>query len=113
MSGEGNDYTGFRDALRDRINAVNNLADSIKSQWSSPLTMAYHWWKHERDFGRTPLTIEQYFVDYANDLFKTENLTGISHSQTGSIKHTYLRSFGKRPHIGFTMGDNNTRLTHF
>ena len=112
-SGARNDYNKFRDNFNARINEVNNLLDSIRSQWSSPLSMAYHWWKHEGDFGCKSVTIADYFGEYANNLFTTENITVQAHNQTGAIRTTYMRSFGRRAHVGFTLGSDRIRVSHF
>ena len=90
---------------------MNALDPSIRSQWPGPLTMAYHWWKHERDFGGTPATIGQYFTEYSNNLFRTENVTSISYNQSGLVKNIYLTSFGARTHFGISV--DKTIATHF
>ncbi|CAF1656872.1 unnamed protein product, partial [Adineta ricciae] len=109
-SGSGEHYEKFRNDFNARINAVNALPAETRCQWSSPLSMAYHWWKHEKDFvpGRA-LTIDEYFGKYATDIFTTENYIGTSHNQTGGLKQSYARSFGQRLHVGFTFGDSVTK----
>ncbi|UJR11289.1 hypothetical protein I4U23_015470 [Adineta vaga] len=113
-SGTGIHYENFRDEFNARITKVNELSPDIRSQWSSTLTMAYHWWKHEGDFvpGRN-LTIEEYFDGYANDIFRTVNIIGTAHGQTGGIKQSYATDFGTRIHVGFSYGENQTKATHF
>ncbi len=92
---------------------MDALDPTIKSQWGSVLSMTYHWWKHETDFGSTPLTHEQYFKEYANNLFTAENMTVQSHSQSGLIRQTYMRSFGNRIHVGFTAGVDATKASQY
>jgi hypothetical protein len=76
--------------------------------------MAYHWWKHEGDFvPGQKITIEQYFVQYSDNIFRTENLIGTGHGQIGGIKQSYATGFGTRIHVGFTHGENRTKATHF
>ncbi|CAF1242644.1 unnamed protein product [Adineta steineri] len=65
----------FRTIYNEKLNAVNALDPAIRSQWTSFLSMAYHWWKHENDFEDSPGEIHGYFYKHANNLFKTENLT--------------------------------------
>ncbi|CAM4827068.1 unnamed protein product [Rotaria magnacalcarata] len=113
-TGTGEHYDRFRNDFNGRINAINALPDDIKSQWSSTLSMAYHWWKHEDQFRTNqPLTIDEYFREYSNNIFKTENIIGTSHTQAGGIKQSYTRSFGARIHVGFTFGENRTKASHF
>ena len=111
--GNGKDYDKFRADFNKKINAVKKLSDPIKSQWSSPLSMAYHWWKHEGDFGRESVTIAEYFREHANNLFTTENITVQAHNQAGATRTSYMRSFGKRVHVGFTFGSDRIRASHF
>lgn len=106
------DHKAFVAAFNDRIHAVNKLDDQIRSQWSGNLTMAYHWWKHERDFTGNPITIEQYFEDYANNIFSGTNSTTTGFTQTGATRISYTSYFGGRAHVGFMIGEN-TRTSHF
>ncbi len=78
--------------------------------------MAYHWWKHEGDFdisGAPPVTIDKYFGEHAQNIFNTNNLSIQSYTQTGTIKYTYMRSFGRRIHVGYTAGPNEIKNSHF
>ena len=80
--------------------------------------MAYHWWKHEGDFknsnaSTSTTTIEQYFIEYANGLFTANNVSATGHTQTGVVRQTYMRSFGGRVHVGFRIGKNGERASHF
>jgi hypothetical protein len=74
--------------------------------------MAYHGWKHDR-FGKKTITMAEYFGEYANNLFTTENKTVKVHTQSGNIGETYMRSFGERIHVGFTVGPDQTKTSHF
>ena len=115
-NGAGPYYDSFRNDFNAKITAVNGLPENIRAQWSSPLSMAYHWWKHEGDFdkpGAPPVPIERYFGDHAENIFNTNNLTVRSFTQSGNIKNTYMRSFGRRIHIGYTAGPDEIRASHF
>lgn len=106
------DHNSFVAAFNERINAVNNLDNQIRSQWSGNLTMAYHWWKHESDFTENPITIGQYFEDYANNIFREANVSTTGYTQTGVARTSYMSYFGGRAHVGFVIGEN-TRASHF
>ena len=109
---DSDDHRAFVAAFNERINAVNNLDHQIRSQWSGHLTMAYHWWKHERDFIGNLITIKQYFEDYANNIFREPNISTTGYTQTGAARTSYMSYFDGRAHVGFLV-DENTRTSHF
>ena len=113
VAGKGEKYESFLADFNAKITTVNELPENIRSQWSSPLSMAYHCWKHEKDFGGTAISIESYFDEHAKNIFQTNNLTVRSFTQSGDIRNTYMRSFGRRVHIGFTIGSDEIRASHF
>ncbi len=87
--------------------------DKTRAQWNSPLSMAYHWKKHQSEFiDGKELSVTEYFQKYANEVFKPKNVTGISNSQeNGTIGRSYAISlFGKRI-FGFT--SDETILSYF
>lgn len=112
-SGQGENFNNFCTKFNERLAAVNGLDASIRSQWTSPLSMAYHWWKHEKDFGSQPVSIEKYFNELSNSLFQEKNITYSTFTQGGTIKHTYATCFGSRIHVGFTVGQNEIIASHF
>jgi hypothetical protein len=106
-------YEQFRNTLNDIVREVNGLDENTRSQWTSKLTMVYHWKKHKKDFG-PQISVSEYFNTYSSEIFKTENIIGSTHSQFGGfIKRTYARSFGSRVHVGFTFGESEKKLSHF
>ena len=105
-------YVTFRDHLKRVIDDVNGLGSGVVSQWSSPISMAYHWKKHNSEFKDTPISMHDYFVTLCNDLFESQNATGSCYSQDGCmLKKSYAKSLKKLTHVGFTYGENEIRTT--
>lgn len=116
VEGNGVYYESFRNKFNGRIDAVYRLNDGIRSQWSSALSMAYHAWKHERDFDGVcaeQVTIDIYFEELVDHLFKITNLSIQSYTQSGMVRHTYMRSVYRCIHVGFTVGPNKIRASLF
>lgn len=91
---------------------MNNLDREIRSQWGSPLSMAYHWMKHNKEFRITKdeiVSVDKYFNQHSNAIFRPDapesNRTGTSFTQSGGMKHSYAKRFGTRRHVGYSVDD--------
>lgn len=108
-------YNEFITSCNQTIKQVEDLPDQIKSQWgNNTLSMAYHYDKHGVDFVTNKdhnVTVENYFNQFASDIFDQRHLTGTGFTQSGVPRASYARRFGQRTHVGFTTGSN--RVSHY
>jgi hypothetical protein len=97
-------YFDFIDRFNTKIDEVEKLDTKIISQWSSPLSMIYHYLKHKSDFSKE-LEIREYFEVLTNELFKKEYATSINNNKIENLR-SFPNKFGTRARIGVAFGKN-------
>ncbi|KAE9547722.1 hypothetical protein FO519_009066, partial [Halicephalobus sp. NKZ332] len=108
INGTGALYDNFIKELNECYNEIKQLTPH--KPWTSKISMLYHHPKHAGEFGNPPVSAQDYFGKFSEQIFKEENLTSERYSQDGSaILRTYISTSGIDYHYGFTMKENQLK----